>query len=360
MREISSPIKGSQNFIRFQASNEVNRPYFGCTVNFPDENEIARGLVLPENISIKNVISINEMRYSCIKDHSLSGVWAAEILPDFPWIPAMLGYSIVNDNSVFKVDSRERTIERLHEMKFEIQNSWIERYISILTELSITAESKFPISIPNFSGGLSVLTNILGLNAVRLLIKEETQVVLSVVDSINKYISDVIDLIIRKTPLFNKGYILSDVSAVFSEPYFIYEYVDVFRSLDINEELTKAVKSINCNRDMFLGIECDIVRGKESLLDIPHIKGVIIDCKKESCILRNIIPFLRLVQEKKNVLIISCTPDIKDLDLIMDNLHTSGMYINLHVDTLKEAMFWYQYLSDKLVLSNELFETAID
>ena len=333
--------------IGFQVGSYQAVSDFETSKKLADQNQP----ITPDQINIEDYASDYDKVYRRHQQVNHDMIWTATPIPSFPWMEAFLGCEIKGTGSSFWAASPIDTLDELSEVTFARNGEWFQAFKEFLDELISLSEGKYPVGQPILRGPTDLLGALLGESEFVVQLAKDPDKLKKTIRFLGESFSEVVQFIQDRVPDFHGGRSIGSVYSLWAPGKCLY----------LQEDLS-ALLSPDLYRRHFLEVDTEIAKTYEYSLFHLHpsssfifedILGIeplqVVEVNRdlgESGDLDSVIPFFRKVLEKKRLQIRGRLTQ-EEIDLLLDSLPYSGLYIQIVIDSIEEANELFEYMKKK-------------
>jgi hypothetical protein len=302
--------------------------------------------ITPDMLHVEAFIDDYERMYTEILSIGQDGFWVAEPFTGIPWMEGILGCNIYATESSYVSSPWLKKLDEIDKIRFDYENKWFKKYMEFLVKLKKISKSRFPIGQPILRGPSDMAGAIMGQTELvyalhdnpkkmKTLFNKVTDIFLKLISEHYKVISD-----------FHGGYSLGfyhvwapgkciwyqeDLSALLSPVY----YCNFLK--ECNEKICEDYKytAMHIHPASFFLID--------ELMKIDNLKVIQVNKDIGGPSIKEMMPHLKKIINSKR-LIIWGDLDFYDLDIILHELPSKGLYLTILAETIEEAERIFKYI----------------
>lgn len=295
--------------------------------------------ITPGMILVEEYLADYERMYQESLATGQDAFWCAEPFTGIPWMEAILGCSIFSSEESFWAKAYADSPESVGSLSLDRTNTWFKKMEEFTAALAGQAHGRFPVGQPILRGPVDILGAIFGQDKLVYHLYDYPELMKKLALEATAVFLEVIAALLDQVPAFYGGYSLG-----------FYPVWTPAKCIWFQEDLL-ALCSPAIYREFFLPCDRKICRAYpytavhlhpasffilEDLLAIEELKAVEINKDVGGPTVREMLPELRRVLEKK-CLIIWGALDEEDIAAIREGLPCRGVFLNIVVEDVKRA-----------------------
>lgn len=303
----------------------------------------------PEQLDVDTLLEEYERMYEDACKTGQDAFWVAEPFNGIPWLEAMLGCRVEGAGSSFIAHPFIGAVEELEEVVFDESNPWVLKYVEFVKKLTAISNGRFPVGQPILRGVSDVVGTMIGQTELIFALMETPEIVQNAFLKVADAQRTLVDLQYKNSVDFHHGHAIG-----------FYHVWCPGKCIWYQEDLS-ALLSPDLFNSYVIGADQRIVEGYEytmmhlhpvsffivdSILQLEGLKAVQINKDVGGPSIRKMVPVLRKVLEKKN-LILFAELNKEEIDLIFDELPVSGLYLNIFASSTDDAANTMDYIIGK-------------
>lgn len=343
---------------KFWSGQDLARPLIAFKVGngfFNSQFKAARHLfvhgkrIMPDMIDIDSFLEEYEemFRESCLTGQD--AFWTAEPFSAIPWMEAILGCEIYGTEYSLVSHPWVKSMDGLEKVSFDMDNPWFAKSMEFIFKLDRLAAGRFPIGQPLMRGPSDVAGALMGQTELVCALYDYPEEMRKLFLKISDIFLKIISHYYGKIPIFHEGHSIGmyhlwapdkiiwyqeDVSALLSPLL----YNKFLKDPDANICMKYDFSLMHIHPASFFILD--------EVLKIDRLKVIEINKDVEGPSVKEMMPVFRKILLKKNLLV-SGELNKEDIQCILEELPSRGVFLHIIVPSLEHAQFLMEYIIGK-------------
>jgi len=302
--------------------------------------------ITPDMLHVEAFIDDYERMYKEILPIEQDGFWVAEPFTGIPWMEAMLGCEIYATESSFISSPWLKNLDEIDKIQFNSENKWFKKYMEFLIQLEKISKGRFPIGQPILRGPSDMAGAIMGQTELVYALSDNPEKMKVLFGKLTDVFLNLISHQYEEISEFYGGYSLGfyhvwaperciwyqeDLSALLSPAY----YCEFLK--ECNEKICKNYKytAMHIHPSSFFIID--------ELMKINNLKVIEVNKDIGGPSIEEMMPQFKKILKSKS-LIIWGDLNFSDLKMILNELPSKGLYLNIVTESAKRAKRLLQFM----------------
>ena len=350
MDEFGNYPEKKENYIKFWNRDSVSRPLVGftkkgwlpvyefeVTSNWEVDSTLTLDMVKPEDFMDDQEKMLREG--ALFDDDIIRG---ASPHQGIPWNCALLGGPVKIFPGSLLAEDLNYGLESIPEVKSDLSNPWLAKYIEYIDTLVKRSAGRYPISHGSVVGSSDLLVILRGHTETVFDMMDESKkgMVADILDKMTDLFINVRDAAWEHIPLWENGW--------YDAQYYIWSPGSIVRmqedavpliSPDLYREFLYPVDKRIADRydNSFFHLHSTSLFLLDEFLRIESLKAFEVNKDVGGPPFEELIPSLQKIQKAGRSLIIRGEMEKDEIKLIMDSLDCRGLYLHLMVNSVEES-----------------------
>lgn len=306
--------------------------------------------ITPDMLDVDLFMEDYERMYQEVAETGQDGFWVAEPFTGIPWMEAILGCEVYATKNSFISHPWAQSIDDLDKIVFNTDNIWFKKYMEFVEKLNQLSKGRFPIGQPIMRGPSDMMGAVLGQTELVFALAEEPEKMKQLFLKITDIFLNVMKHQYNVISDFNGGYAIGfyhlwtpgkciwyqeDLSALLSPAYY--------------REFLKASNEKICEGYDYTAIHLHPASFfiLDELMKIDKLKVIEVNKDVGGPSVKEMIPIFQKILTKKNIIIWGDLNE-EDIDNIMQELPSKGIFLNVVAPTLERAKELMTYIQSKV------------
>lgn len=297
--------------------------------------------ITPDMLRVEDFLPDYERLFQNTEDIGQDAFWTAEPYTAIPWMEAILGCRVVSGEESFVSKPWMASLDDVESLELDPDNPWLRKYLEFTDRLVELSDGRFPVGMPIMRGPADVAGALLGQAEMVLQLYDEEEAMRRFFLKIADIYSRIAAMQKERTPLFHGGETMGlyhlwtpgkctwyqeDLSTLLSPPMY-----DTF--------LREAERRIcsGCDYTM-IHLHPASFFILDQLLENDWLRAVQVNKDVGGPSVVEMMPELRKIAEKKNLVLLLSDLTREELDCLRDELPPSGVFFFVTIADKTDAV----------------------